>query len=82
MGIEYVTLEELCKTSDIITVHIPLFPSTYREFTFSDIAWFWSVYDMYACMHARDHHQNFGVCALFLEKRTSDLVRHASQRVS
>jgi len=31
MGMEYVSLEELCKESDIISLHVPLFPSTYRE---------------------------------------------------
>lgn len=34
MGVEYVSLEELCKESDIISLHIPLFPSTYRELPF------------------------------------------------
>jgi len=30
MGMEYVSLEELCKECDIISIHVPLFPSTYH----------------------------------------------------
>eukprot|EP00285_Hemiselmis_virescens_P010407 CAMPEP_0173382004 /NCGR_PEP_ID=MMETSP1356-20130122/4443_1 /TAXON_ID=77927 ORGANISM="Hemiselmis virescens, Strain PCC157" /NCGR_SAMPLE_ID=MMETSP1356 /ASSEMBLY_ACC=CAM_ASM_000847 /LENGTH=346 /DNA_ID=CAMNT_0014336117 /DNA_START=69 /DNA_END=1109 /DNA_ORIENTATION=- len=30
MGLEYVSLEELCQESDIISIHVPLFPSTYH----------------------------------------------------